>query len=135
MEKLYALFTDASHYAYSGVLTQTVECPEDLRPIAYTSSSFSEMQQRWSATKKEAYAVYQSVLKFNLYLRWAKCVLHYNHKPLETFLSKGIKISKFNMWSMILAHYNITCATNMHTVSTSTLHTEQKWDKTCRKLA
>ena len=25
MEKLYTLFTDASHYAYSGVLTQAVE--------------------------------------------------------------------------------------------------------------
>ena len=26
------------------------------------------------------------------------------------------------------------CATNMHNVSTSMLHTEGKWDKTCRKL-
>ena len=24
------------------------------------------------------------------------------------------------------------CATNMHTISTSMLHTEQKWDKTCK---
>ena len=26
------------------------------------------------------------------------------------------------------------CATRMHIISTSVLHTEQKWDKTCRKL-
>ena len=85
MEKEYTLFTDTSHYAYSGLLTQAVESPEDLRPIAYTSGSFSEMQQRWSATEKEAYAVYQSVLKFDIYLRRAKCILHCGHKPLEPF--------------------------------------------------
>ena len=36
-----------------GVLTQTAESPEDLRPIVYTQVSFSEIQQRWSGTKKE----------------------------------------------------------------------------------
>ena len=43
MEKPYILFTGASHYAYSGVLTQVVEIPEDLRPIAFTLSVFTEM--------------------------------------------------------------------------------------------
>ena len=49
--KPYTLFTDASHYAYLGVLIKAVESPEDLRPIAFTLGSFSEPQQRWSATK------------------------------------------------------------------------------------
>ena len=31
-KKLSTLFPDASHYAYSGVLTQAVDSPEDLRP-------------------------------------------------------------------------------------------------------
>ena len=44
MQKPYTLFTDVNHYAYSGVLTQAVESPEDLRPIAYTSGSFSDTQ-------------------------------------------------------------------------------------------
>ena len=34
------------HYAYSGVITHAVESPEDLRPVAFTLGSFSEMQQR-----------------------------------------------------------------------------------------
>ena len=46
MEKPYTLFPDASHFAYSGVLTQAVDSPEDLRPIAYTSGLFSYTQQR-----------------------------------------------------------------------------------------
>ena len=50
------------------------------------------MQQRWSATEKEAFAVYQSVLKFDLYLRGTECILCCDHKVLEPFLSKGMKI-------------------------------------------
>ena len=57
--KPYMLYTDASHFTYSGVLTQAFESPEDLRPVAFASGLFSEMQQRWSATKKEAYAVFK----------------------------------------------------------------------------
>ena len=69
MVKLYTLFTDTSHYTYCGVLSQLVECPDNLNPIAYKSGLFSSVQQRWSATEKEAFAVYQSVLKFDLNLR------------------------------------------------------------------
>ena len=72
MDKPYTLFIDATHYAYSQVLTQGVESPNGLRPIAYKSGSFSNMQQRWSAAEKQAFAVYKPVLKFNMYLRWAE---------------------------------------------------------------
>ena len=58
MEKPCTLFAYASHYAYSGVLTHELEHPHDLRPRAYTSGSFSDIQQRWSATEKEAFTVY-----------------------------------------------------------------------------
>ena len=57
----YTLFTDASH-AYLRVLTQAVESPENLRPVAFTSGSFLEMHHMWSATEREAYAAYQSIL-------------------------------------------------------------------------
>ena len=66
IHKPYTLFTDGSNYAYSSVLTQAADVHDDLRPIAYTSGSFSKTQQRWSAKEKEAYAVHQSVLKFDL---------------------------------------------------------------------
>ena len=58
----------SSSYAYSVVLTQAVDGPDDLRPIPYTSGSFPDIQQRWCATEKEAFAIYQSFLKFDLYL-------------------------------------------------------------------
>ena len=66
------------------------------------------MQQRWFAAEKEAFAVYQSVLKFDQYPIGAECTLHCDHKLLEPFVSKGIKIPKLNRWSMELVDYNIT---------------------------
>ena len=80
-EEPYTLFTNTNHHAYSSVLTKAVDHPEDFRPVAFTSGPFSEMQQMWSATEKEVYAVYRSILKFNLYLRGANYVLHCDHKP------------------------------------------------------
>ena len=77
--KLYTLFTDASNYAYPGILTEAVNGPDYLRTIACTSGSFSEIQQRISATEKEAFAIYQSGLKFDIYLRGAWCILHCDH--------------------------------------------------------
>ena len=108
MEKPYTLLIDASYYAYSRVLTQAAESPDDLRPIVYISGLLSNRQQRWSATKTEALSVYQFVLKFEFYLRGTECTFHCHHKQLEPFLSKGIKIPKLNRWSMELADYNIT---------------------------
>ena len=66
------------------------------------------MQQRWCATEKEAFAVYQSVLKFDLYLKGAQYILPYEHKPLEPFLSCRMKIPKLDLWSMELSDYNLT---------------------------
>ena len=52
--------------------TQAVDGPDDLKPIAYISSSFSKTLQRWPATEKEGFADYQSVLKFDIHLRGAQ---------------------------------------------------------------
>ena len=61
------------------------------------------MQQRWSPTEKEAFAVYQSVLKFDFYLGGPECTLCCDQKPLGQFFSKGMKIPKPNCWSIELA--------------------------------
>ena len=60
------------------------------------------MQQRWPATENEAYAVYQCILKFDLYLRVASCVLHCDDKLLEPFLPKVLKFlsSMGGLWCL-----------------------------------
>ena len=55
----FELFTDASHYHYSGILHQAkIEDPEQLIPIAYFSGSFNAAQQNYNLTMKEVYAAY-----------------------------------------------------------------------------
>ena len=92
------------------------------------------MQQR-SATEQEAYAVYQYILKFDLYLKGVRSVLHCDHKPLKPFLSKGIKIPKLNRWSMELADYNIfVCAYQRQTQYISSYYLQVKMLSICEEL-
>ena len=79
---MYNLLTNASNYAYSCVLTQAVDGADDMRPIVYTSVYFSDAKQRLCATEKEAFAVYQP------------CIPLCGHKPLEPFLSSGMRITR-----------------------------------------
>ena len=37
-----------------------------------------------------------------------KCTLHCNHKPLEPFLTRGMKIAKLDRWVMLPQEYDIT---------------------------
>ena len=58
---------------------RAVDVPDDLRPIAYTLGSFSNMQQRWTATESEVFEVYQSVLTFSGWMdsTWdSECTSH-----------------------------------------------------------
>ena len=49
----YVLYTDASKYAYAGVLTQTIDGTD--HPVAYSSGLFRGSQLNWAALTKEAY--------------------------------------------------------------------------------
>ena len=36
-----------------------------------------------------------------------QCTLRCDHKPLEPFLSRGMKIAKWDRWAMLLQEYDI----------------------------
>ena len=74
----YILYTDASNYAYAGVLTQSIEGTD--HPVAYVSGLFRGSQCRWAA--KEVYAIYMSIKKLNFYLDTAKITVRSDHLPL-----------------------------------------------------
>ena len=106
--KLYVLYTYASNDAYSGVLCQPISNDKDIRPVAYFSGTFTAQNRSWCAIKKEAYAVLKSVQRFDYYLRGTKCTLQCDHKPLEPFLTRGMKIAKLDRWVMLLQEYDFT---------------------------
>ena len=106
--KLYVPYTDATNNAYSGVLCQPVDNDQDIRPVAYFSGTFTAQNKSWCVTEKEAYAVLKSLQHFDSYLQGTKCTFHCDHKPLEPFITRGMKIAKLDRWAMLLQEYDIT---------------------------
>ena len=126
--KPYVLYTDTSNNVYSSILCQPVDNDQDIRPVAYFSSTFTAQNKGWYATEKEVYAILKSVQHFDYYLWGAKCTLCCDHKPLEPFLTRGMKIAKLDRGAMLLQEYDITFAhikgkDNILTEAISRLHT------------
>ena len=102
--KPYILFTDASKYAWSCVLTQEyTHMIADknitvLHPISYQSGLFKGSQLNWACLTKEAYAIYMSIKKLDYYLVDADIILRSDHLPLKKFLTKNTLNSKVNNW-------------------------------------
>ena len=106
--KDYVLYTDASNNAYAGVLCQPQDNDNDIRPVVYFSGTFTAQNKSWCATEKEGYAMLKSIQRFDYYLRGMRCALRCDHKPLEPFLSRALKIAKLDRWAMLLQEYDIT---------------------------
>ena len=104
-EARYVLYTDASKYAYAGVLKQTVD--ETDHPVAYVSRLFRGSQLNWAALTKEAYAIYMSVKKLSFYLDSARITVRSDHLPLKKFLEKNTMNSKVNNWAVELESQKI----------------------------
>ena len=72
--KPYTLYTNASKYGWTGVLTQshtTVIYGKSVttdHPVAFVSGLFRGSQINWAALTKEAFAIYMSVKKLSFYL-------------------------------------------------------------------
>ena len=112
-QKPYVLFTDASKYAWAGVLTQPyTEEPQRKtvtthHTVTYVSGLFRGSQLNWVALTKEAYAIYMSVKKLSFYLTDAEITLRSDHLPLKKFLLRNTLNSKVNNWAVELETCNI----------------------------
>ena len=102
----YTLYTDASKYAYTGILTQHSNGTD--HPITYVSGLFHGSQLNWATLTKEAYAIYMSVKKLNFYIDTAKITAKSDHLPLKKFLEKKTLNSKVNNWAVESESQNIT---------------------------
>ena len=102
----YILYTDASKYAFAGVLTQSIDGTD--HPVAYTSGLYRGSQLNWTALTIEAYAIYMSVKKFSFYLDSAQITLRSDQLPLKKFLEKNIMNAKVNNWAVELESQNIS---------------------------
>ena len=104
-EARYVLYTDASKYAYAGVLIQTVAGTD--HPIVYVSGPFRGSQLNWAALTREVYAIYMSVKKLSFYLDSARITVRSDHLPLKKFLEKNTMNAKVNNWAVELESQKI----------------------------
>ena len=102
----YTLYTDASKYAYAGILTQHNNGTD--HPITYVSGLFRGSQLNWATLIKEAYTIYMSIKKLSFYIDTAKITVKSDHLPLKKFLEKNTLNSKVNNWAVELESQNIT---------------------------
>ena len=111
--KGYTLFTDASKYAWTCVLTQEYQYEKGGKeykinhPITFASGLFKGSQMNWAALTKEAFAIYSSIEKLSYYLEDADIVLRSDHLPLKKFLQKDTLNSKVNNWAVEISPYRI----------------------------
>ena len=112
--KPYTLYTDASKYAWSCVLTQQYTHDMDNKqivvnhPITYVSGLFKGSQMNWAALTKEAYAIYMSIKKLTYYLEDAEITLRSDHLPLKRFLQRNTLNTKVNNWAVEISPFKIT---------------------------
>ena len=111
--KQYVLYTNASKYAWTGVLTQSYQHKDEKgvkeihHPITYISGLFRGPQINWAALVKEAYTIYMSTKKLDYYLDEAVTPIRSDHLPLKRVLEHKTKNSKVDKWSLDIAHYNL----------------------------
>ena len=111
--KPYILYTDASKYAWSCVLTQ--QYTHDINgkqiamnhPITYVSGLFKGSQLNWAALTKEACAKYMSIKKLTYYLEDAEITLRGDHLPLKRFLQRNTLNTKVNNWAVEISPFKI----------------------------
>ena len=102
----YTLYTGASKYAYTGILTQHSNGMD--HPITYVSGLFRGSQLNWATLTKEAYVIYMSIKKLSFYIDTAKITVRSDHLPLKKFLEKNTLNSKVNNWAVELVSQNVT---------------------------
>ena len=109
----YVLYTDASKYAWAGVLMQaykhTLEGVERemFHPVTYVSGLFRGPQINWAALVKEAYAIYMAARKLHYYISNADTTIRSDHMPLRKFLRKNTKNATVNNWAVAIEDYNL----------------------------
>ena len=106
----FILDTDASAYAYGGVLSQMqandVTGNLEERVIAYVSRNFTETERLYCARKRELFAITRLVKHFDVYLRGTSFVVRTDHVSLQYIKTLKEMPLHFQRWIMQLEEYS-----------------------------
>ena len=106
----FVLDTDASAYAYGGVLSQMQESDVtgelEERVIAYVSRNFTDTERMYCARKRELFAITRLVKHFDVYLRGTSFVIRTDHASLQFIKTLKEIPNHFQRWIMMLEEYS-----------------------------
>ena len=103
--------TDASGYAAGAVLFQKYTLADgsiEERPIAYASKTFKGPELRYSATEREAYAVWWALDHFVEYVEGHKVTVYSDHKALTSLPQKEMSNRRLQLIAHKLSEFQYT---------------------------
>ncbi len=110
MTKPVSLEVDASESGIGGALLQPNDKGE-LQPVAYTSCTLSDTEQRYAQIEKECLAICHAFGKWDHWLYGKRDItVHTDHLPLETILRKPLNKAPIRLQKMMmrLQRYSFT---------------------------
>ena len=83
-----------SKIAFTGILLQPHELDGVTQevPVTFISYSFTGMQQSWSATERELYAIFAAIRKLHYMIYGGKVIIRTDHKALHDITSGTAKV-------------------------------------------
>ena len=109
-EGMFILDTDASKYAYAGVLSQMQLNPktgvEEERVIAYASRNFNDAERRCCTRKREMTAIIRMVKHFDVYVRGQTFLIRTDHASLQYIKTMKDMPDQYSRWIMTLEEYS-----------------------------
>lgn len=106
-EKETLVIVDANPVGISAILSQQERGTNDPKIVAYASRSFTDTEQRYSQTVKEALAIVWSVEHFHLFLYGREFTLITDNKHLEVIYGnrKAKASARIERWILRLQPY------------------------------
>lgn len=104
------LVCDAALHGIGAAIFHVLDSGEE-RPIAFASRTLTKAELNYSATDREALAIFFGVKKFQHYLLGRHFILHTDHKPLVSIFGTKTGIpamaaGRLQRWSVFLSNFD-----------------------------
>ena len=103
---LFEVHTDASKHGCGAMLGQVAD--SKLRPVKFSSRSFSPIELRWPTTHQELFAVKWGLEQYHPYILGRKIEVVTDYANLKWLTSISAKQSKLAQWCLSMAEFDFT---------------------------
>ena len=102
------IIVDAGSKGLGAILFQKQKNGQFKKPISYSSRALTDVESRYSQTKKEALAVAWAFQHYHYYIYDKHVTVYTDHKPLERLLTTSPTTPRIQRWLIRLQAYKYT---------------------------